>query len=114
MNNNTQREIKFRAWDGEKILKDIPIKSVSIGNNLEMMGTTLILMQFTGLHDKNNVDFFEGDIATDINDEKYEVIFSDGAFVVIHDGNVIELLSEVASDIEIIGNIYENPNLLPL
>jgi len=68
--------------------------------------------QYTGLKDKNGEEIWEGDLATDAHDEHYEVVFSDASFAVVHDGNVIEPLYEVASGIEIIGKIYENPELL--
>lgn len=114
------REIKFRAWtdnlkDGGEMYYQEYSKSLSpifspagygLGN------PSLIIMQFTGLKDKNGVEIYEGDIGTDVNDEWYEVKFDNGAFIVIHDGNVIEELSEVADGMGIIGNIYENPELI--
>jgi len=102
------RIIKFRAWTGNRM---IDFKEVCDMRATPWNSTSLIWMQFTGLLDKNGKEIYEGDIATDINDESYQVQFSDGAFEVIHDGNVVEPLGELASDIEIIGNIYENPTL---
>ena len=88
-----------------------------------------ILMQYTGLKDKNGVDIFEGDIV------KRTYLF-DGAFGKTHAGEVVydkeyaryviskpykhtepktedlgNLLS-CRSTYEVIGNIYENPELL--
>ena len=112
------REIKFRAWI--KPTKKMNEGNFALGANgciyfddLDFLGPKMFeLMQYTGLLDKNKKKIYEGDIGTDINDEKYEVRFADGCFEIIHDGNVIEPLSEVATDMEIIGNIYENPTLL--
>jgi len=110
-----QREIKFRAWNGER-MKEV----LTWGFNEKFISTPkeispeddFKVMQYTGLKDKNGKEIFEGDLATDAHNEHYEVVFSDASFAVVHDGNVIEPLNEVASGIEIIGNIYENDDLL--
>lgn len=64
-----QRQIKFRAWDKKhKIMWDGKTDDFWIGSNGGIkVGETyqfnLILMQFTGLKDKNGLtDIFEGDI----------------------------------------------------
>ena len=75
------------------------------------------LTQFTGLRDKNGVEIFEGDVYCYPNDfpksvestpfEISEVIFIEGAFRI---GDY--LLSEYKEEGEVIGNIFENPELL--
>ena len=78
-----------------------------------MVGSRFILMQYTGLKDKNGKEIYEGDVGVDgENDAYYEVVFDEGAFVSHYDGNITEYLSETASQMEIIGNIFENPELL--
>ncbi len=77
------------------------------------------LMQSTGLIDKNGEEIFEGDVLLTYDDELAKVFWNDdlaGWFVdFIYE---IAELSEVAdiqsgrSICEIIGNIYENPELL--
>ncbi|MCC4046489.1 YopX family protein [Enterococcus gallinarum] len=70
------------------------------------------LMQSTGLKDKNGVEIFEGDVGWDAHFEEYgEVVFENGSFR-YEFGNISEDLFEVTDDIEIVGNIYENPELL--
>jgi len=81
------------------------------------------LMQYTGLKDKNGVEIYEGDILQIIVDElgehivqHYEVAFEAPSFVCKHTINPEYIggthpLREV-EDFEVIGNIYENPELL--
>ncbi len=72
----------------------------------------LELMQSTGLKDKNGVDIFEGDVGWDVYGEEYgQVVFEEGCFRFETD-ELSEALFEVNDDIEIVGNIYENPELL--
>lgn len=83
-----------------------------------------ILMQSTGLHDKNGKEIFEGDVITngiDIVDIKkhqtlgfYTIIYGRESF--FGDSISIEKFEEDVEEFtqttEIIGNIYENPELL--
>lgn len=73
----------------------------------------LIIEQFTGLEDKNGTEIYEGDILIDDTGEPVEywvVKFSDGGFVGECAG-VTESLFEL-TQLEIAGNIHENPELL--
>ncbi|MCE2078538.1 YopX family protein [Streptococcus thermophilus] len=82
-------------------------------------------MQSTGLTDKNGKEIFEGDVVTDgqtIGDIKHHQTY--GFYMIddkgierrFSDGNCIEDFEEdaetVSEILEIIGNIYENPELL--
>ncbi|EAF4579934.1 hypothetical protein CYG77_11705 [Listeria monocytogenes] len=72
----------------------------------------VVLMQYTGLKDKNGKKIFEGDICWEEYGECYGVVkFEEGKFLYVWE-NIAEDLWEVADDIEICGNIHENPELL--
>ena len=122
------RKIKFRAWDkeNEKMMKvsslHLENKEISVKEN----GTFHLfrmqdLMQYTGLRDKNGKEIYEGDIVLIKLDEtstwyKTVVGFKKGAFI----ANLIDKEDYVyifhhgftGDDFEIIGNVYENKNLL--
>lgn len=112
------REIKFRAWDRNKNRmyyegdaamwsKDKPITS---GDLLEWFEDG-DLMQFTGLKDKNGKEIWEGDIVRSLN-ENWEVQFSKGQFEIKAKRNSFGPKSVDFDMVEVIGNIYENPELL--
>lgn len=124
-------KLKFRAWlKGDKEMVDVRVID---WNNMivdsfipyiEIPLEKVILMQSTGLFDRNGKEIFEGDIITNGQnvmcmkrhntlgfyvEEKGEVEF-------IADSAVLEEFEEDAKEIadrlEIIGNIYENKDIL--
>jgi uncharacterized phage protein (TIGR01671 family) len=131
------REIKFRAWNEEQ--KQMALVSslhssmnihVSYKKGEEKKGyffggnwvgadwnkDNSILMQFTGLKDKNGIDIYEGDKikCTDAHGETWitTIRFSEGAFLVDCENldyniTAIGFLDE-ETEIEVIGNIHEN------
>jgi len=110
------REIKFRAWDRERKEMLMPEKLCHLegemSKNLKEVAPYLELMQYTGLKDKNGEDIYEGDILK-INNENMEVFFQDGYFGWGKDHNGVYSFDPFESEqTEIIGNIYDNPNLL--
>ncbi|MBV7365931.1 YopX family protein [Streptococcus vulneris] len=87
-------------------------------------GEDVILMQSTGLFDRNSKEIFEGDIITNGKDvicmERHNTlgfyVEQKGKIEFIADCAVLEEFEEdakeIADSLEIIGNIYENPELL--
>lgn len=125
------REIKFRAWIKEKkaifevILIDYVTKKVTyllerVGHLLNVRNdkfNDIELMQYTGLKDKNNKEIYESDILFEsFREEYYKVVFENGSFKAEFKGDFEEysfdLIDVVAQGCEIIGNIYENPELI--
>ncbi len=139
------REIKFRFWDNEnkKIIKGVPaltidssdgaIYNVNNGDYLDW-----IVMQFTGLKDKNGKEIYESDLIKNQSKTKTiittgkkvfspsweirKIVFSEGKFggVILAENNSYwgdipskpNDLFSVQEYWEIIGNIYETPELV--
>lgn len=71
------------------------------------------LGQYTGLKDKNGTKIFEGDIVLLKGyDEPYQVVFDESCFRVYSDSVRYAMDNFYDYEIEVIGNIYDNPELL--
>ena len=125
------REIKFRAWDGIEMLDIYQIQTRASGIAVYYLkggffnGRRLtkidnpLLMQYTGLKDKNGNDVYEGDLLHN-DDPEYGVgviEFSSKYNGWILNDNYDETGADdltviLNNDYKIIGNIYENPELL--
>lgn len=120
------REIKFRAWSEDckrmfrpnkgcdllvridgKMFVQLDIDELHSGIIEENLGS--VLMQFTGLYDKDGNEIYEGDVLMDGTGEKYPVIFLNGMFCVKCDGFTSPITKPFLT---ILGNTYENPELL--
>ena len=119
---------KFRAWDKElKTILDVSLidfkKRVLVGEHWEFGETNFIsfddiyLMQSTGLFDKNNKEIFEGDIVR-VLDSPYTVFYDNerGSYrLKPHDDRWnVDYMSNFShgGNFEVVGNIYENKELL--
>lgn len=129
------RELKFRAWDDEAKkmyspedleqpeVKDDTKKSIygylSFGVLLiydfrEKEPIQFVPMQSTGWLDKKRNEIYEGDIIQ-MEDKIYQIIWSEeisGFILLSPDGEIMMGGDYITDNIEIIGNIYENQNLI--
>ena len=123
------RRTKFRAWNTDDEMM-YPVLSVNIEDGTcEVDGDDLgltwrddarsepeaILMQFTGLHDKNGKEIWEADIVCDGNGEQFTVVFNDGSFWAKHremNPYVFGSSAIEGQELGVVGNVYENPSLL--
>lgn len=138
------REIKFRAWHKPTKTMMVGVGVLPMLGVLELAGEKKVgdmgafekqytyyipnaveVMQFTGLHDKNGKEIWEGDICLvpnyncdpsngDNPNEIGDVAFFNAKFNLRLPKQMYEPLSYYTDDehLEVIGNIYENPELL--
>ncbi len=146
------RDLKFRVWD--KIKKEMVdefeycsfavelangrlcsnwIDSLYVGGTIDSIGESrnsedFIIMQFTGLKDRQGKEIYEGDICrfsvegyNDIHTVQYGGPYNDAAFGITRirrpgeggpDPTWDPINPRYAERMEIIGNIYETPELI--
>ena len=105
------REIKFRAWS--KKYKWLMPMSDWLSDGKSFLDEDLIVMQYTGLKDKNGKEIYEGDILRYA--ENGEIAWDNQGYFGVTNfgiGNCHPLHLTSQEDREIIGNIYDNPELL--
>lgn len=132
------REIKFRAWDKDiqtfvpimdftknikeaiyrKLGKEVVSSNDGVENLAILLNSNVDIIQYTGLKDKNGKEIYEGDILLYLTKTKTVVSYKNGAFVRSYRNSNMYLLYDSLAvdgcleDYEVIGNIYENPELL--
>lgn len=140
---------KFRAWDKVKrsiiLVSEIVYSSdLSYINRVTLDGSDhkmlygsenrqeddVVLMQSTGLHDKNGVEIFEGDIIQQVHAYDYDKLeietdylepfevkkgnYAQGKWIAEEiDGENYSVVRYVfGKDMKVIGNVHENPELI--
>lgn len=136
------KEVKFRVWDkADKVMCDVTymkfskVQYMNVGyrkniygktvdeNSLidENMSGTCVLMQYTGLHDKNGKDIYEGDIIlAGYYKWKSKVVWDEkcARFIGLTNDKDVNIVyvdmvdKDDKSTVVVIGNIHENPELL--
>lgn len=113
------RKIKFRIWS----IKDkCFVGSYFEGLNFDLSsgqiyssGTNVtkdyVIMQYTGLNDKNGLEIYEGDIVITESGAVQHIEYNNhvGAFVCIESNSNLKAIS---STDEVVGNIYSNSELI--
>ena len=106
------REIKFRQWSSDRFHYwgcNSDNFTSPLSNRLDIPSE-----QFTGLHDKNGKEIYEGDLIKYGSDAPLEVIYRESCFCYNQKSRYISRLQifDNINKIEVIGNIHENPELL--
>lgn len=112
-----KREIKFRAKETSGkdwcygIMHNEGINLFPVSVDMETIG------QFTGRNDKNGKEIYDGDILKDDYGKKYKVKYYEcyAAFTLVHINTIIcdyIGIYDTENNFEVIGNIYDNKELL--
>lgn len=122
-------EVNFRAWDKDGEYMEYTDRNliVSFGDNGNVDATDLSniystcngmqnfeLMQSTGLKDNNGTEIYEGDIVKNVYDEIYLVKWLDAGFYLEerYNGGFDYFIMFDSIEYEVIGNVFEDKNLL--
>ncbi len=115
--NCMNRPIKFRAWLN---MQEEMLYANIFGAGELFAGRDCQIMQYTGLKDKNGKEIYEGDIVeeylSDSEDDNYlysgVIVYFNTEFCLKIKSDTYIKLVNTGDNIEIMGNIYENPELL--
>ena len=134
-----KREIKFRAWDKEN-KKMAQVSRIDFGpGGIKYLVDDSVLLEYTGLHDKNGREIYEGDLFEhrfgyivfddpphdEMGTECGVVVLEDGQFgvkipglgvynlygLLLREGHLDNMPKDDLFVMKIAGNIYENPEL---
>ena len=123
-----EQDIKFRIWDKVDYMSTVCTLRESISKKIQFT-KDCIIMQFTGLLDRNSKEIYEGDILEGHDKRKLTVFSVPGGFAIesnpiafgygYQDGqNCYESIGDkqtasyIQGNCTVIGNVYENSELL--
>lgn len=102
------REIKFRGWNTKKGMTREYTLNEMLVEKLENNGLDRLWLQYTGLKDKNEVEIYEGDILEYSNWNE----ITNKQFTNIEVNDITNIPKIDFEYCRVVGNIYENPELL--
>ena len=122
-----QDRFKFRIWDGAEMhYNDFVVTATGYAGKIteEFLGNCVfnqedltadkecILMQCIGLKDKKGKIIYEGDILKDKYGALHPISWNFKGFYEADTFAIAGFYNTIQEDMEVIGNIYENPELL--
>lgn len=122
------REIKFRVWDVENKemlnVQELDFEPTFYGGRIAIRPDQyndyfdtedMILMQYTGVNDRCGKEIYENDIVYVAGEDENAIIEWDeqtARFIIHFDGWIADFDNYYGKELEIIGDIYNNPELL--
>lgn len=122
------REIKFRVWDVENKemlnVQELDFEPTFYGGRIAIRPDQyndyfdtedMILMQYTGVNDRCGKEIYESDIVYVRSEDENAIIEWDeqtARFIIHFDGWIADFDNYYGKELEIIGDIYNNPELL--
>jgi uncharacterized phage protein (TIGR01671 family) len=122
------KDVKFRAWDKERKyfiansgvfingIGSIYVQDMHYGTINKIDDDSIDIMLYTGMQDSNGKYIYEGDIVKRSDSKtNFIIVFNKGCFCTQDSENLhhnLGLLDSINSFSKVIGNIYENPELL--
>lgn len=103
-------KLKFRAWHNKAKQMLLPEKNSHLFQWVEE-GQDIEVMQWTGVNDVIGYPVFKSDICEMSYGDRFVVVFNEGSFTGKMDGSFL-LGNRLPGSFKVIGNIYQNPELL--
>lgn len=118
-NKGWQYGLVYCTWFSGSIFKYwlMPIKKENLTTPDTVCVNSETICEYTGLNDKNGTKIFEGDIIKTeqiisvLGTNIFVVEYAHGNYFIRHNSTVLSLFS-VNESAEVVGNIYDNPELI--